>query len=108
MSTTDRDAVVGGTAVRGRVTDDYREGYERPQIKETRRFFETSEFWITAAGLAAIAIIYNVADNPSFTLWRAMVLATVVGIAYVVSRGLAKAGSQGQHWERVTTRRDVD
>jgi hypothetical protein len=53
----------------------------------------TSEFWVTVAGIAALIVTYNVADNASFDLFRLCLLCTLGGIAYVVSRGLAKAGA---------------
>src|SRR3954451_10531425 len=67
---------------------------------ETRRFAKTSEFWAMIVGVVAIAIIYNAAADSSFDLWRACVLGTVLGVAYIVSRGLAKAGTgAGDRWE---------
>ena len=45
-------------------------------------------------GVAAIAIIYNVADDASFDLWRACLLGVVLATAYIVSRGVAKAGTR--------------
>jgi len=67
---------------------------------ETRLFAKTSEFWAMIVGVVAIAIIYNAAADSSFDLWRACVLGTVLGVAYIVSRGLAKAGTgAGDRWE---------
>ena len=45
-------------------------------------------------GIAAIAVIYNAASDASLDLWRACLLATVIGVAYIVSRGIAKAGTR--------------
>jgi hypothetical protein len=61
--------------------------------RETRPFPKTSEFWAFVAGIAAIAAIYNTAHDISFDLWRACLLGTVLGVAYIVSRGFAKAGT---------------
>jgi len=52
----------------------------------------TSELWITLAGIAALIVTYNVADEPSFNLFDLCLFCTLAGMAYVVSRGLAKAG----------------
>jgi len=62
--------------------------------RETKPSFMTTEFWAMVAGIVAIAIIYNYADNGSLDLFRSCLLATLVGMAYIVSRGIAKAGSQ--------------
>ncbi len=92
-ATSTRTAGMTGTEVRGRTADTF--GGERRQV-ETKSFFMTSEFWVTVAGLAALIITYNVADNPTFDLFRLCLLCTLGGIAYVVSRGLAKAGAARQ------------
>jgi hypothetical protein len=59
----------------------------------------TTEFWAMIIGLAAIIVIYNAAADASFNLWRAMVVGTAVGVGYLISRGLAKAGSHDDKWE---------
>ena len=60
---------------------------------ETKTFIGTSEFWAMAAGIAALVVIW-IASHPSLTVWRACLLGTVIASAYIVSRGIAKAGSQ--------------
>jgi hypothetical protein len=45
------------------------------------------------AGIAAVVVIYLASADTSFNLWRAMLLGTVIGVGYIVSRGIAKAGS---------------
>jgi hypothetical protein len=63
----------------------------------------TSELWITLAGIAALIATYNLADeNSGFDLFELCLLCTIAGMAYVVSRGLAKAGVRRDH------RRDTD
>jgi hypothetical protein len=52
----------------------------------------TTELWMTLAGIAALIVTYNVANDPSFTLFDVCLFCTLAGMAYVVSRGLAKAG----------------
>jgi len=67
---------------------------------ETRLFAKTSEFWAMLVGVAAIAVIYNAASDTSFDLWRACVLGTVLAVAYIVSRGIAKAGTRADDDDR--------
>src|SRR3954452_1610631 len=89
MSMTDRTTGVP-TEVRGPATDNFTE--HRPR-RETRLFAKTSEFWAVLIGIAAVAAIYNAAADASLNLWRATLLGTMLGVAYIVSRGIAKAGS---------------
>ena len=60
---------------------------------KTKPSFMTTGFWAMLAGIVALVIVYNVADNPSLDLWRTCLLATVIATAYIVSRGFAKSGS---------------
>jgi hypothetical protein len=71
---------------------------ERPALRgrflrETKPSPKTTEMWVMVVGVALLAVIYNLADSPSLTLWRACLLGTTLGAAYIVSRGIAKAGS---------------
>lgn len=61
--------------------------------RETKPSFMTTELWAAILGVAALVVVYNAADNPSLDLWRTCLLATVMGTAYILSRGLAKSGS---------------
>jgi hypothetical protein len=45
-------------------------------------------------GVVAIVVIYNAAADASFDLWRACLLGTVLATGYIVSRGIAKAGTR--------------
>jgi hypothetical protein len=85
----------------GRRSGDVRTRPDRPvhDFRETKPSFMTTEFWAMIAGLVAIIVIYNAAADASFNLWRAMVVGTAVGVGYLVSRGLAKAGSHDDKWE---------
>ena len=94
MSVTDPGRTVTGTEVRGRTTD----SFIHRDVRETKPSFMTTEFWAMLAGVVAIVVIYNTSDNPTFTLWRAAVLGTVLAIGYMVSRGLAKCGSGDTRW----------
>jgi hypothetical protein len=64
------------------------------KVRETKPAFLTTEFWFAAGGIAALVVIYLVEDDPSLDLFRTALLATLIGAAYIVSRGLAKAGSR--------------
>lgn len=68
-------------------------------LRETKPSFMTTEFWAMIVGLVAIIVIYNASADTSFNLWRAMVVGTVVGVGYIISRGLAKAGSHDDKWD---------
>ena len=64
----------------------------RQRGSETKPFFLTSEF-VTATGvIAAIAIAMSQLDN--FNANRGWLLITIIAAAYILSRGIAKAGSR--------------
>ena len=59
---------------------------------ETKSFILTSEFWVAAGAAAAVFIGgYALNDITDATAWKYGVW---IAIAYIVSRGIAKAGSQ--------------
>jgi hypothetical protein len=66
---------------------------EEHRQDETKPSFMTTEFWAMVAGIVALIVVYNVAEDPSLDLFRVCLLCTLAGMAYVVSRGLAKAGA---------------
>jgi hypothetical protein len=66
------------------------QGY-RAERDETKRSLLSTEFWAFVACVAAILIAVAQADN--FGAPRAWTLIAAVTIGYMVSRGLAKAGS---------------
>jgi hypothetical protein len=68
-------------------------------VGETKGSWKTTEFWAAIAGVAALIVIYNASDDLSLDLFRACLLATVLGAAYIVSRGLAKSGSRPERHE---------
>jgi len=84
--------------VRGRSA----EHFDDHRQDETKPSFMTTEFWATIAGIAALIVVYNVADDPSLDLFRTCLLCTLAGMAYAVSRGLAKAGA-ARRWDRDRT-----
>ena len=70
---------------------------------EARRSTTTSELWLTIASFAAIVIAGYFSD--ALSVDRAWLFATVVMAAYLVSRGLAKAGSSEPTVRTVELRR---
>jgi hypothetical protein len=59
---------------------------------ETKSFILTSEFWVAAGAAAAVFIGgYALDDIADATAWKYGVW---IAIAYILSRGIAKAGSQ--------------
>ena len=59
---------------------------------ETKPFWLTSEFLVFAAAVAGVLIASAVDDNIDAPLaWR---LVSYIAIGYMISRGLAKAGSR--------------
>ncbi|HSL64148.1 MAG TPA: hypothetical protein VK874_05760 [Gaiellaceae bacterium] len=81
---------------------------------ETKQAFKTTEFWMTLAIMGGILIASAfIGDDDSggggsgggdvFNAWRAWLLVTGIGAAYVISRGLAKAGSRDPYWSDLST-----
>ena len=64
----------------------------RPTQDETKLSFKTTEFWAMGGVIAAVLVAAAVSDSLGDV--RAWTLVTVVAAAYIVSRGLAKAGSR--------------
>jgi hypothetical protein len=60
--------------------------------RETKPFYLTSEFLLAALTILAL-LIAGYAGDDSLDTWRTWLLVTVVAAAYIVSRGIAKAGS---------------
>jgi hypothetical protein len=67
-------------------------GYGRRPFAETKPFFLTSEFLAFLGILIALAIALGATD--SLNQFRGWLLITVIGCAYIISRGLAKAGAR--------------
>jgi hypothetical protein len=59
---------------------------------ETKLSFKTTEFWAMGGVIAAILIAAAVSDSLGDV--RAWTLVAGVAAAYIISRGLAKAGSR--------------
>jgi hypothetical protein len=69
------------------------ETFRRTVLRETKPSPKTTELWLTIIGVALLTVIYNASRDASLNLFRACLLGTVMGAAYIVSRGFAKAGS---------------
>jgi hypothetical protein len=71
---------------------------------ETKQTFKTTEFWAMGAIIAGILIASWMVDDggsgngDAFPAVRAWLYVAIVGSAYIVSRGLAKAGSSEPYW----------
>src|SRR4051794_2771157 len=82
---------------RGTATRDgarYRnEGRQVRHMKETRRAFQTTEFWVMVAAIAAV-LVAGYVDNDHLDTDRIWTLVSGIAAAYMISRGLSKAGSR--------------
>ena len=83
-----------GTTVRS----EPRRGYRR--FTETKAGFKTTEMWLAIVAIAGILIATYVedADLAADDGWR---YATWVAVAYILSRGLAKAGTREPYTDNV-------
>lgn len=91
---TERSRRTGGPEIVARLTT------------ETKHALKTTEFWGMVALIAGILIAsWVVGDgeggegaSDAFPAVRAWLYVAIVGSAYMVSRGLAKAGSREPYW----------
>lgn len=65
----------------------------RPGVRETKPFYRTSEFLVYVASVAAI-IAFGYSGDDEFNTFRTWMLVSVLSSAYILSRGIAKAGSR--------------
>ena len=71
---------------------------------ETKHAFKTTEFWAMVAIVVSILIASWIvgdsdgAGGDAFPAARAWLYVAIVASAYIVSRGLAKAGSHEPYW----------
>ena len=70
-------------------------GHQSSRRRREKPFFLTSEFLTMLALIAAVAIAAAVSDE--LDARRAWTLITVLGAAYIVSRGLSKIGRGDGH-----------
>ena len=62
-----------------------------PVMDETKASLKTTEFWAMVAFIAAILVATAISDSLGDV--RAWTLVAAVAIGYMISRGLAKAGT---------------
>jgi hypothetical protein len=95
MTQTNPDIAARTRAANNNASADRRPANQRQKFlttTETRRSFMTSEFWLTLVA-AAVMIVVGYADDNGLGVNRAWALtAGVIGL-YILSRGIAKAGS---------------
>ncbi len=74
---------------------------------ETKHSLKTTEFWAMVALIIGILIASAIVgqgdgngnnDVDAFPAVRAWLYVAIVGVGYMVSRGLAKAGSRDPYW----------
>jgi hypothetical protein len=70
---------------------------------ETKQAFKTTEFWAMVALVVAILIAGNSIEAEEggpdiFAADKVWLYITILGSAYMVSRGLAKSGSHEPYW----------
>ena len=91
-----------------------RAGIERPRGNalmrlrtETKMAFKTTEFWAMVAIVAGILVASAVVGQgdgngkpnvDAFPAVRAWLYVAIVAVGYMISRGLAKAGSRDPYW----------
>ena len=85
-STSARTTTTTGSAVGRRSID-------RPGVRETKPFYRTSEFLVYLASVAAV-VIFGYSGSDEFDTYRTWQLVTILSAAYIVSRGIAKAGAR--------------
>ena len=73
---------------------------------ETKQAFKTTEFWAMVLLIIGVLIASrvvgddngNATGHDAFPAVRAWLYVSILGAAYMVSRGLAKAGSRDPYW----------
>ena len=73
---------------------------------ETKHSFKTTEFWAMVAVIVGILVASKVVGQgdgngnggDAFPAVRAWLYIAIVAVGYMVSRGLAKAGSRDPYW----------
>jgi hypothetical protein len=70
---------------------------------ETKHSLKTTEFWAMVAIVAGILIASAIVggdggDGDQFRARAAWLYVAIVGVGYMVSRGLAKSGSRDPYW----------
>ena len=79
---------------------------------ETKSFFKTSEWWTYVAILVALLIAGNSIEGEEggadiFAADKVWLYVTILTVGYLISRGIAKAGSREPYWDERSDR-DTD
>jgi hypothetical protein len=76
----------------------------QPAPSETKQAFKTTEFYafiaVSLAVLIASAVVDNGEDGQGFGADKAWLYVTLLAVGYMISRGLAKAGSRFKDSDR--------
>jgi hypothetical protein len=80
---------------------------------ETKQAFKTTEFWAMVALVVAILIAGNAIEAEEggpdiFSADKVWLYITILGSAYMISRGLAKSGSGEPYWPDGTNEERAD
>ena len=79
-------------------------GYTRRITTETKASFKTTEFFAYLAAVVGVLIASAMVDEADFGPQEAWRYVTYLTIGYMVSRGLAKAGSSDPYDDHVEGR----
>jgi len=91
-----------GTSARADTEDRSQDRLYVRDLHETKPFAKTSEFWVWLVTAAAI-LAWSMRDGgDSFTSDEGMTLVAGLSAAYMIARGLAKAGSREPSIDRLT------
>jgi hypothetical protein len=79
-------------------------GATRRLATETKNAIKTTEFWAMVALIVAILVAGNSIEGEEggadiFAADKVWLYVTILGSAYMISRGLAKSGSREPYWE---------
>jgi hypothetical protein len=72
---------------------------ERWTFTETKAFYKTSEFIVWLLSVAGVLVVTYIDDSASLSNWHGWLLISVLSAAYMLSRGIAKAGSREPYSE---------
>lgn len=64
------------------------------RLKETRRAFQTTEFFVMLAAIAGVLVMGYANESDTLDMERIWTLVAIIASAYMISRGIAKAGSR--------------
>jgi hypothetical protein len=93
------------TATTPRASVPERRGHVRRLATETKQAFKTTEFWAMVGVIAAILVSAaaikggDTGGTDEFIARQAWLYVAIVAAAYLISRGLAKAGSSEPYTE---------